>query len=100
MAKVIERGARNIARTAKQMVSAQITGVFLPHYPKSISSEMTGPLQAEIGPVSAKKQGGMGPGVEFGSINAGPIPHMMPAADQEIPVVERDIVQAAAKQTL
>ena len=100
LGKVIDKGGKNIARVAKQIISGQIRGRYLPHYAKSISSEMVESTTAEIGPGSGKRQGGMGPGVEFGSVNHGPLPHMFPAADQEIPNTEREIAQAAAKNTL
>lgn len=45
------------------------------HYPKSIDSELVfnaGGVSVDVGPNSAKKQGGMGAGFEFGSINQPP----------------------------
>lgn len=97
---VIREGAQAIARDARSLIEGQIRGVFLPHYPKAITSEMTGPLQAEIGPESGRLQGGMGPGVEFGSAKHGPLPHMMPAADRQIPQVADQAGAAAARSLL
>lgn len=94
---IVERGGKRIARTARELIQGQITGVYLPHYPKSITSEMTGDMQAEIGPVSARKQGGMGAAIEYGSIKAGPFPHMNPAADIEVPKIADDAARAAAR---
>lgn len=45
------------------------------HYPNSIDSELSfgiGDISVEVGPNSAKKQGSMGRGFEFGSINQPP----------------------------
>lgn len=44
------------------------------HYPKSITSQMHMGMvvRGEVGPESGMKQGGMGPGFEFGSQNQPP----------------------------
>lgn len=45
------------------------------HYPDSIDSELAfdlGGVSVDVGPNSAKKQGSMGPGFEFGSVNQPP----------------------------
>jgi len=81
--KVVELSARHIQTGARQRFDELTSGNHLPHYPKAITYDMHGPLAAEIGPDSSKPQGGMGRGIEFGSSNTGPIPHMLPAADDE-----------------
>lgn len=85
LSKVVERGALNVKRTAVANVRSWSTGTYLKHYPKAISYDMLSPLEAEVGPDSAKMQGGMGRGVEFGSAHTAPKPHMFPAADVEEP---------------
>lgn len=91
MPKVIattRRAAFNIKRNARATIQGQITGTYLPHYPWAISYETTvsrGEIDAEIGPRADKPQGGMGPGVEFGSSNTRPHPHMIPAFEEELP---------------
>lgn len=97
LSKVVERGALNVKRSAIQTVRAFSTGTYLKHYPKSISYDMLNPLEAEIGPDSSKLQGGMGRGVEFGSSDTPPIPHMFPALDVEQPKFERHIAPIVAR---
>lgn len=87
--RVIERGALNIRREARKLVRAQITETFLPHYARSITYDIdVAPgryAEAEIGPDAGKPQGGMGPGVEYGSVHTGPKPHLHPAYEAELP---------------
>ena len=97
LSKVVERGAFNIKTGAIRNVRASSTGTYLPHYPKSISYDMLDPLEAEIGPDSSKLQGGMGRGVEFGSSDTPPIPHMFPALEQEQPRFEKQIAPILAQ---
>lgn len=97
LSKVVERGAFNIKRSAIQTVRAFSTGTYLPHYPKAISYDMLNPLEAEIGPDASKPQGGMGRGVEFGSSDTPPIPHLFPALEQEQPRFEKQIAPILAQ---
>jgi hypothetical protein len=87
--RVVERGALNIRRDARRRIREQVRGVYLPHYPRSITYDMDSApgryAEAEIGPESGKKQGGMGPGVEYGSARGAPLPHLMPAYEAELP---------------
>lgn len=85
LSKVVERGANNVRRGAFAHLRGQSQRVYLKHYPKSFSYDMVDPLEAEVGPDSSKPQGGMGRGVEFGSVHTGPLPHWFPAADEEEP---------------
>lgn len=88
---VTKRGAQNIKTDAVDLIRGQLSPpglTHLPHYPRAIDYELDeGGLSvtAEIGPDSAKRQGGRGSGVEFGSVNARPMPHMFPALDEEEP---------------
>lgn len=52
----------------------QTSGKHGRHYPKAITSEakVAWGIHIETGPESARKQGGMGPGFEFGSENQPP----------------------------
>jgi hypothetical protein len=81
LTKLVVQGATTLAATARTLIDALSDGGHLPHYPKSIGFDMVGRLAAEVGPDSSKPQGGMGRGVEFGSVHTGPKPHMLPAAD-------------------
>ncbi len=85
LSKVVERGALNVKRGAGLHLVGQSRRRHLKHYHKSFSYDMLNPLEAEVGPDSSKPQGGMGRGVEFGSANTGPLPHWLPAADEEEP---------------
>src|SRR5690554_2368114 len=70
---IVNRGALNVRRDAQRLIRGQITGTYLPHYPRSITYDVEragDTVEAEIGPETARLQGGMGPGVEFGSSNA------------------------------
>lgn len=96
--KVVERGALNVKKDAQQRFQAQSSGTYLPHYAASITYEMTGPLEAEVGPErTGHKQGQMGRGIEFGSSNKGPMPHMIPAADAEEPKLADQVGDAAVR---
>lgn len=61
------------------------------HYPGTITSEMKVGLDVtlHVGPESAQKQGGMGPGFEFGSVNQ---PAHLDGAKEIFPT-ERKILQ-------
>lgn len=94
---VIERGALGVRRDARRMVRQQVRGVYLPHYPKSITfdiEEQPGQYaEAEIGPDTSMRQGGMGPGVELGSVHTAPTPHLFPAFDENLPRVWKHMRQ-------
>jgi hypothetical protein len=97
LSRAVERGALNVKRSAVQTVHAFSRGLYLKHYPKSISYDMISPLEAEIGPDKSMRQGGMGRGVEFGSVHTPPLPHMFPALDVEQPRFERQIAPILAR---
>lgn len=83
----LERGGRWVTYEARDRLRAQIRGRYLPHYPRSITSETErsqGAVTMIVGPESDRLQGGMGPGVEFGSVNTGPRPHLFDAFDARI----------------
>jgi hypothetical protein len=96
LSKVVERGAVNVKRGAVNGLRDLHRTSFrhLKHYPRSISYDMLGPLEAEIGPDSAMPQGGMGLGVELGSMHTHPMPHLFPAGDQEKPRLEKQAMLA------
>lgn len=94
--RVIKRGAQNIMTDARKRVRSQIRGLYLPHYASSITYEMLSLPEvatAEIGPEQSRggmgrEQGAFGPGIEFGSANHAPIPHLIPAFEKEVPRTE------------
>jgi hypothetical protein len=86
--KVCGQGSLNIKRDAKRAIRAATHYGYLPHYPKSITYEVTDSgtvVRSEIGPDAAKRQGGLGRLLELGSQNNAPIPHLIPALDREEP---------------
>jgi hypothetical protein len=97
LSKVVERGAVNVKREAVSIFESYSSRNYLKHYPRAMSYDMISPLEAEIGPDSAKPQGGMGTGIEFGSVHTQPMPHMFPALDVEMPRFERQIAPIVAR---
>lgn len=84
--KIVGQGCNNIKKDAKRIIRAASHRGYLPHYPRSISYEVkaSGTLvSGEVGPDSAKLQGGLGRLLENGSINNSPIPHLGPGLDLE-----------------
>src|SRR5690554_467122 len=98
MKQIVNRGALNIRRDAQRLIRGQITGTYLPHYPRAITYDIEragDKVEAEIGPESDMPQGGMGPGVEFGSANAPPFPHLIPAYEAELPRFYQFLAEAS-----
>lgn len=61
------------------------------HYPKSVDSELVfnlGGVSVDVGPNSAKRQGSMGKGFEFGSKNQPPHLDGLRAMDAVAPAIE------------
>lgn len=84
--KIVGKGSLNIKKEAQRIIKAASHRGYLPHYPRSISYEVKASgavVSSEIGPDSAKMQGGLGPLLENGSVNNSPIPHLSPALDDE-----------------
>lgn len=78
------RAAKNIERQAREMAPK---GPRLPHYARMITTDITETamsVEAEVGPLQ-QGQGAFGQFLEFGSANNPPYPHLMPAAEAEIP---------------
>lgn len=95
LSKVVERGALNVKRGAQTLLRSWSQRHYLKHYYRSLSYDMDNDgLGAEIGPDSAKLQGGMGRGVELGSANTRPSPHLFPAFDMEAPRFEEQAARA------
>lgn len=83
----LDRGGQWVTFQARDLLRGQITGTYLPHYPRTITHEVERSRFAVtmiVGPESGKPQGGMGPGVEFGSVNTGPRPHLFEAFDDRV----------------
>lgn len=95
--KVVQKGALNIKTGAQQRVSGR---AHLPHYPRAITYDTTvkaTAVEAEIGPDKGKRQGALGNIIEYGTRNNAPIPHIRPAADEEMPRFESEMDKLAAR---
>lgn len=106
----LERAGRDIERKARDVVERNATQLRNQwhdnaratarrhgrHYPKSITAEQIPDSDAitwEVGPDSAMKQGSMGRGFEFGSVNQPPHLDGMRAFTQQEPKFLADIEQ-------
>lgn len=92
----LEQGGKWVTYQVRDLLRGQTTGRYLPHYPRAITSETErgpGIVSMIVGPESGKPQGGMGLGVEYGSVNAPPLAHLNPAFDQRV----ESIIDRAAR---
>jgi hypothetical protein len=90
---VVEKAALNVKNDARQRISGLRHA---PGYPNSIQYEMVG-IQAEVGPEVGGPQWGLGDILEYGTSKSAPHPHLMPAAEAELPNLERLLVELATK---
>jgi hypothetical protein len=84
--KICGKGSLQIKREAQRIIKARSKRGYLPHYPRAITYDVKASgavVSSEIGPDAEKKQGGLGPLLENGSVNNAPIPHLNPALDLE-----------------
>jgi hypothetical protein len=97
--RIVGQGCLNIKRQAQRTIRAASHRGYLPHYPRSISYDVTssaGGIVGEVGPDRAKLQGGLGRILEFGTVNSAPIPHLNPALDAELPRFEHYVAELGA----
>jgi hypothetical protein len=83
---VVSKGSLNIKREAQRIIRGSSHRGYLPHYPRSITYDITvsgGVVSSEIGPTTAMPQGVLGRVLEEGTVNNAPIPHLSPALDLE-----------------
>lgn len=84
--KIAGKGSMNIKKEAQRIIRAHSHRGYLPHYPRSITYEVKASgsiVSSEIGPDSARLQGGLGRILEEGTVNSSPYPHLNPALDGE-----------------
>jgi hypothetical protein len=87
--KVVARGALNIKNGAKRRIGRP---AHAPAYGYSIGYDFQRwgmGATADIGPDKGRRQGALGNLLEYGSVNNPPIPHIRPAAEEELPRFER-----------
>lgn len=96
--KTVKKTAVEVKKDATSRVRAGLSGGSasrLPHYSRTIGFDILDDgYTAEIGPDGSALQGSFGRGIEFGSANHGPIPHMLPAADAQEPKFHSYLEQA------
>jgi len=98
--KVIGKGSNNVKKDAQRIVRAASPRGYLPHYPRSISYEVTvdgTTVTGEIGPRRDRRQGGLGSYVELGTSHSPPIPHLSPALDAELEPTARYLEDVGAR---
>lgn len=96
--KVVKRGAVNVKRDAQNLARGQV-GAHLAGYPRTITFDVdteAGVAEADIGPVPGR-QGSFAGIIEFGSVNSGPKPHLIPAFEAESPRFDAAIDDMVAK---
>jgi hypothetical protein len=90
--RIVGQGCLNVKRQAQGIIRAASHRGYLPHYPRSITYDVTAhgdTVVGEVGPDRAKLQGGLGRLLEYGSRNSAPIPHLVPSLDAEVPRFEQ-----------
>lgn len=94
---VMAKAALNVKNDARQRISG------LRHargYPNSIKYETkftAGTVEALVGPEVGGPQWGLGDILEYGTVNSAPHPHLMPAAEAELPKMEKYLAEVAVK---
>lgn len=87
------KAGKTIQREAR---AAAPSGGHAKRYPASITTSTkttTWSVETEVGPLQSG-QGALGEILEFGAARSAPHPHLMPAADREIPVWLRYVAQS------
>jgi hypothetical protein len=99
----LEAGGKRVVYQSRDLLRAQgVTGTFLPHYFRAITSETdryATHIDLVVGPESGLPQGGMGPGVELGSVNTGPKPHLYKAFDDRVDGILDQVARVAVHGT-
>jgi hypothetical protein len=98
--KIVGQGCLNIKKQAQQIIRDRSVRGYLPHYPRSISYDVTAngdSITGVVGPDAAKLQGGLARIIEYGSVNSAPIPHLSPSLDDETPRFARYVAELGEK---
>jgi hypothetical protein len=92
--KVVEKGALNVKNGMQR--DAQSSGHYK-HFSRSISYDMTGDLEAEIGPDKGRVQGALGNILYFGTSKNAPVLDINGPLNREAPRLEDNIANVAEK---
>ena len=92
------RTAQQAARKARAGARGTLRGIYTKHYPGSITHEQINDLTAAFGPQYGRRQAFLGKILEYGTINNSPRPHLIPAAEEQIPVMEGALARAALRR--
>lgn len=90
---VMEKAAIQVRNDARNRIGGLAHAA---RYPRSIQYELAG-IQATIGPEVGGPQWGLGDILEYGTPKSGPHPHLMPAAEAELPKMASFLAEIAAK---
>lgn len=99
--KILMKGGLEMRRRAGAHLAAGVRPLYLKHYERSVTYDLDRhadtQFELEFGSEIGKLQGRMGPGVEYGSSNTGPIPHILPAFAEELPIILRFAAREAKR---
>lgn len=98
--KVVGKGCSQIKKQAQRTIRGHSPRGYLPHYPRAISYDVTAraaSIIGVVGPDVGRPQGGLARIIEFGSVNNAPIPHLIPALDDEEPKFAHHVAELGEK---
>ena len=90
--RVVKRGAMNIKRDWQSNAAARGSR-HARRYPSSITFDMKGKLEAEIGPVTGLGQGFLGYILEYGGAHSPPFADGKRAVDKELPRFDKELAK-------
>lgn len=100
VAREIEVAGVKMVGVARGIARGNVNAGHARHYPSSITHDVTvhpTGFSVEVGPEFARKQGGLGQVLEFGSANNPPYPTLFPALTRETIPFARRVADGAAK---
>ena len=99
--KIIEVGAAKVKAEAKANIQAADLRGRLPAYPHSITYDMEvdpkGTVSGEVGPDKERPQGPLGNVLEYGTSKGRPVPHLQPALEGEVVIVQQQMAAVAGR---
>lgn len=93
---ILRRSGRTAMRNAKAWVNT--SGTYTKHYRRAITmTEEPGGLAVEYGPEHGRKQAFLGKILELGTVNNPPHPHLVPAGEEQAPIIEGAVARAVLR---